>query len=286
MSHKVTVAKTAGFCFGVERAVNTVYEEIKKGGSIYTYGDIIHNEIVVEDLKGKGVTVLNSLQELKDLESGTVIIRSHGTAKEVYELIASKKELKIVDATCPFVKKIHGIVEKECAAGRYIIIAGDKDHPEVEGILSYAGDRVSIINSEEEAYKLSLDTDIEICMVAQTTFNLGKFQKLVEILREKRYSIYDVNTVCSATRDRQEEAKALSSVSDVMIVIGSKKSSNTRKLYDICREGCADTHLIQTLDDLNLDAAKSFSCVGITAGASTPKTIIEEVQNYVRGTEF
>ena len=283
---EIITAGSAGFCFGVERAVNKVYEEIETGGEIYTYGEIIHNELVVDDLKNKGVRVLKDKEELKALTDGTVIIRSHGVPKDVYELISTKPGIRLVDATCPFVSKIHGIVRDQSAMGRNIIVIGDAAHPEVEGIVSYATTQVKVIRDEKEAEECAFDDEKEVCAVAQTTFNLSKFQKLVEILRKKSYSIYDVNTVCSATRKRQEEARDIASEADAMIVIGSRKSSNTGKLYDICKERCANTYLIQTLDDLNLEEAKSFSCVGITAGASTPKFIIEEVQNYVRGTEF
>ena len=283
---EIITAGSAGFCFGVERAVNKVYEEIETGEEIYTYGEIIHNELVVDDLEKKGVRVLKNREDLEALQGGTVIIRSHGVPREIYELISSRPELRLVDATCPFVSKIHDIVREQSASGRNIVVIGDAAHPEVEGIVSYATTEVKVIKDEKEASECVFDEHREVCVVAQTTFNLAKFQKLVEILRKKSYSIYDVNTVCSATRTRQEEARSIASKADAMIVIGSRRSSNTGKLYDICRECCAKTYLIQTLDDLNLEEAKSFSCVGITAGASTPKFIIEEVQNYVRGTEF
>ena len=284
--HRVITAKSAGFCFGVERAVNKVYEEIEAGNDIYTYGEIIHNELVVADLEAKGVKVIRSKEELEKLERGTVIIRSHGVSKDIFDHISGREGIRVVDATCPFVSKIHDVVRQQSAMGKDIIVIGDKTHPEVEGIVSYASARVSVIKDEKEAEEYDFKGAKETCIVAQTTFNLSKFQKLVEILREKSYSIYDVNTVCSATRIRQEEAHEIASKADAMIVIGSRNSSNTGKLYDICRECCAETFLIQTLDDLNLEKAKSFSCVGITAGASTPKFIIEEVQNYVRRTEF
>ena len=283
---EIITAESAGFCFGVERAVNKVYEEIEKGGEIYTYGEIIHNELVVGDLEKKGVRVLKDKEDLAALEKGTVIIRSHGVPKDIYDILSSKPGIRLVDATCPFVSKIHDIVREQSEKGRDIIVIGDASHPEVEGIVSYATGDVKVIKDEEEAQNCEFERGREVCAVAQTTFNLSKFEKLVEILRKKSYSIYDVNTVCSATRIRQEEARSIASKVDAMIVIGSRKSSNTGKLYDICRECCAETYLIQTLDDLNLEEAKSFSCVGITAGASTPKFIIEEVQNYVRRAEF
>lgn len=283
---KVITAKSAGFCFGVKRAVDTVYEEINRGGKIYTYGEIIHNEEVVKDFESKGVTVLNSREELERLESGTVIIRSHGVSRDIYELIRKKPEIRLVDATCPFVVKIHNIVEEESKAGKEIVVIGDASHPEVQGIIGFSDTPVSVVQTREEAEKFSPSGDNGVCVVSQTTFNYSKFKELVEIFTKKGYSINTVNTICSATEQRQTEAREIASQVDVMIVIGGKHSSNTRKLYEICSEECRDTRHIQTLDDLNLGSPESIHCVGITAGASTPNYIIEEVQSYVRGTDF
>ena len=280
---EVKLAKTAGFCFGVRRAVDTVYEQVDKcnGEKIYTYGPIIHNEEVVKDLQNKGVEVLNTLEELKMLSEGTVIIRSHGVAREVYEIL-EKRGVKCVDATCPFVKKIHKIVEKESAEGKYIIIIGDEKHPEVKGIMGWAGDNVTVIKTEEEANSYLTPENAEICIVAQTTFNYNKFKYLVEIISKKSYNISVLNTICSATKERQTEAESIANEVDAMIVIGDKHSSNTQKLFEICSNACNNTYYIQTLEDLNMNQLKSVKTVGITAGASTPKNIIEEVQNNVR----
>nr|MCR5626770.1 4-hydroxy-3-methylbut-2-enyl diphosphate reductase [Lachnospiraceae bacterium] len=186
---EVITAKTAGFCFGVKRAVDTVYEEIKKGGDVYTFGEIIHNESVVEDLEKKGVKVIENLDEISRLKEGTVIIRSHGVAKNVKEKMSENRNIRIVDATCPFVKKIHETVEKESSEGKDIIIIGDPDHPEVLGITGYVKTRAYAINSREEAENFNADKDREMCLVSQTTFNLNKFKDLVEILSKKGYSI-------------------------------------------------------------------------------------------------
>ena len=279
---EVKLAKTAGFCFGVRRAVDTVYEQVDKcnGEKIYTYGPIIHNEEVVKDLQNKGVEVLNTLEELKMLSEGTVIIRSHGVARVVYEIL-EKRGVKCVDATCPFVKKIHNIVEKESAEGKYIIIIGDEKHPEVKGIMGWAGDNVTVIKTEDEAYSYLAPQNAEICIVAQTTFNYNKFKYLVEIISKKVYNVSVLNTICNATKERQVEAEAIAKEVDAMIVIGDKHSSNTQKLFEICDRACSNTYYIQTLEDLNVNQLKSVQTVGITAGASTPKNIIEEVQNYV-----
>ncbi|MCR4590221.1 MAG: 4-hydroxy-3-methylbut-2-enyl diphosphate reductase [Lachnospiraceae bacterium] len=282
----VITAESAGFCFGVKRAVDTVYEEIEKGGKIYTYGEIIHNEEVVRDLNEKGITVINTLEELESLEEGTVIIRSHGVSKTVYDILEKKKKVKVVDATCPFVLKIHKIVAEESAAGKEIIIIGDMDHPEVRGIIGFSESPVTCIKTEDEAHAYRSDSDKPKCIVAQTTFNLHKFNNIVEILNKKCYDVHTVNTICNATEQRQTEALEIASRADAMIVIGGRHSSNTRKLYEICSERCADTRFIQTVDDLDTDSLKDVNCVGITAGASTPNYIIEEVQKHVRGTDF
>ncbi len=284
---EIRLAKTAGFCFGVKRAVETVYEQIKKQREsenplpIYTYGPIIHNEQVVRDLEEKGVKVLESRQELEEVEKGIVIIRSHGVGKDICRVI-EEKNLICVDATCPFVKRIHKIVEKESAAGKQILIIGNPGHPEVEGIRGWCSTPAITVESREELENLRLEQDRELCVVSQTTFNYNKFQNLVEILNRSRYNVNVVNTICNATEERQAEAREIASAADVMIVIGGAHSSNTRKLYEICSKECAKTCFIQTLADLNLELPESVCLVGITAGASTPNNIIEEVQNYVR----
>lgn len=284
---EVKLAKSAGFCFGVKRAVETVYEQIEKQKTaekklpIYTYGPIIHNEQVVKDLEEKGVHVLADREELEALDEGIVVIRSHGIGREICRLI-EEKGLICVDATCPFVKRIHNIVERESAQGKQILIIGNPGHPEVEGIRGWCSSPAITVESEEEMENLALDKDREICVVSQTTFNYNKFQELVEILKKNGYNGSVVNTICNATEERQTEAKEIASEADVMIVIGGAHSSNTRKLYEICSKECAQTCFIQSLADLKLVLPESVRLVGITAGASTPNNIIREVQNYVR----
>lgn len=278
---EVTVAKNSGFCFGVKRAVDSVYEQLEKGGNIYTFGPIIHNEQVVKELEEKGVRVIRSAEELKDVEDGTVIIRSHGVTRQTANLIR-ERGLNIVDATCPFVKKIHRIVEEESRNGKYIIVIGSRKHPEVEGIVSRVDGDHTVIENEKEAEAFSDAANREICIVSQTTFNNNKFKELVEIFQKKGYHVNVANTVCNATEERQTEARRIASSVDAMIVIGGAGSSNTQKLYEICKRECDNTQYIQTLDDLVLTSIESIKSVGITAGASTPKKIIQEVQNYVR----
>ena len=280
---EVVKAKSAGFCFGVKKAMETVYQQIERGDGkrIYTFGPLIHNEEVVKELKSKGVDVVDTVEELKSLKEGVVIIRSHGVSKDIYKIMEDNG-IECVDATCPFVKRIHKIVDKESADGKRIIIIGNDGHPEVEGIKGWSNSPAIVVEKEEEALEFSCKSDEKICIVSQTTFNYNKFQELVEIFQKKGYDISVVNTICNATEERQTEAKKIAAEADVMIVIGGTHSSNTRKLYEICKNECENTHFIQTLDDLDLELPKSVRLVGITAGASTPNNIIEEVQNYVR----
>ena len=266
----VSLAKTAGFCFGVKRAVDMAYTEAAKGKPVYTLGPIIHNEEVVADLTQKGVLALSE-EELfsgkHPLEDATVIIRSHGISKEIYTKLENVSA-NIVDCTCPFVKKIHTTVEKYAEKGYDIVIIGSKAHPEVQGILGWCKGHGKALETEEEAKNFTLkDATKKVCIVAQTTFNYKKFKDLVEILSKKGYDIIAVNTICNATAERQKEAE----------VIGGKNSSNSRKLFEISKNQCENTYFIQTLEDLNLEQIQFSSSLGITAGASTPKNIIQEV---------
>ena len=280
----VELARTAGFCFGVKRAVDTVYQQIEqyRGEKIFTYGPIIHNEEVIKDLRSHGVEVLNDEEELKTADADVVVIRSHGVAKYIYDIL-EERGITCVDATCPFVKKIHKIVAEKSTEGSYIIIIGNSEHPEVQGIRGWAGEHVTVVQTPEDAERFELpDKDQKVCIVAQTTFNYNKFKELVEIISKKRYDIVVLNTICNATKERQTEARQIAARVDAMVVIGDKRSSNTQKLFEICKEECLNTYYIQTLDDLDINQLRSVESVGITAGASTPNKIIEEVQNNVR----
>ena len=278
---KVELAKSAGFCFGVEKAVNTVYEEAKNENEIvYTLGPIIHNEEVVKDMKKRGVEAVK-IEDLASLQKGTVIIRSHGVSRDVYNFVKNSGH-RVVDATCPFVKKIHAIVSVQSGKGKTVVIIGNPDHPEVMGIKGWGDENTYAVENIEQFINLNLKKDEEIVIVAQTTFNHKKFQEIIDKILFLGYDVRCFNTICNATQERQAEAKKIASNVDAMIVIGDKKSSNTGKLVEICQEECKNTVFIQTLEDLNYDALLSVDSVGITAGASTPKHIIEEVQNIVR----
>ena len=284
---KIKIADTAGFCFGVKRAVNQVYELIEQDVfPIYTLGPIIHNEEVVSDLEKKGVRVIQE-SDLDILSEGTVVIRSHGVGKVVYDKL-KEKNISFVDVTCPFVLKIHRIVERESVNGKHIVIIGDPEHPEVKGICGWCAGAYTVIKSRQDAEEFNRNPDQRLCIVSQTTFNYNKFKELVEIFEKKSYdnsvfNIIDVlNTICSATEERQKEAAKIAGEVDTMLVIGGKHSSNTQKLFEICKKECRNTYYIQTPVDLDSEMFQCSSYVGITAGASTPKKIIEEVQEHVR----
>ena len=278
---EVTTAKSAGFWFGVNGAVDMVYDEAKKGERVYTLGPIIHNQQVVEDLEKKGVKVIDSVNDINNGYDATVIIRSHGVPEKVIKALR-EKNVNIVDATCPFVLKIHKIVKEASQNGKTIIIIGSDNHPEVEGIKGWCVNEPVVLESVEEAENYTVDGAKKLCVVSQTTFNYKKFKDIVDILSKKSYDIDVMNTICNATEERQTEAGTIARQSDAMLVIGGKHSSNTQKLYEICRKECENTYFIQTLDDLDLKQLQSFRSVGITAGASTPNNIIKEVQSYVR----
>ena len=284
---KVKVAETAGFCFGVKRAVDKVYQLIEEGTHpIYTLGPIIHNEEVVTDLAAKGVQVIEE-KDLASLAEGTVVIRSHGVGKAIYQEL-KENHLNYVDVTCPFVLKIHRIVEKQSHAGKHVVIFGDPDHPEVKGICGWCQGSYTVLKGRKDTEQFTPPNGKDICVVSQTTFNYNKFKELVEILCKKRYdnsvlNIGDIlNTICNATAERQKEARNIAGEVDTMLVIGGRHSSNTQKLFEICKEECGNTYYIQTPVDLDSEMFHRSSCVGITAGASTPKKIIEEVQEHVR----
>ena len=284
---KVKTAKTAGFCFGVKRAVDKVYELIENGVSpIYTLGPIIHNEEVVSDFEKKGVTVIPE-EDIPKLREGTVVIRSHGVGRRIYDMLKTAG-ISFVDVTCPFVLKIHRIVERESRAGKQIIIFGDPSHPEVKGICGWCEGSCTVLRNREDAENFVPDPGRIPCIVSQTTFNYNKFKELVEILCKKRYdnNVLNIdnilNTICNATEERQKEAQSIAGEVDTMLVIGGRHSSNTQKLFEICKEECENTYYIQTPVDLDSEMFHYSSYVGITAGASTPKKIIEEVQEHVR----
>lgn len=275
---EITVASTAGFCFGVDRAVKICYDELEKGGNVATLGPIIHNSDVVADLQSKGVRIVNDVSEL-DLND-RVIIRSHGITKETYGQIKSLG-CDYVDATCPFVSKIHRIVEKTALDGRYILIAGDVNHPEVQGIMSYCGQNAQVFADYDELLCLFTKnpeiSEKRLAIVAQTTYNIILWDRCKELIEKYCNDAEIFCTICSATADRQAQACELSKRSDAMIVVGGKNSSNTLKLCNVCSPNC-DTFHIENAAALETLSLEKYRKIGITAGASTPAYIIKEVQ--------
>ncbi len=294
MPHRIEIADKAGFCFGVDRAVKIVYNIIENGGKSVTYGEIIHNETVVNELKSRGVNVINSPEEIETLENTSVVIRSHGVGRDIYELLEKRKPfgVTVCDGTCPFVARIHKIVSEKSAEGFDIIILGDKDHDEVQGIVKHCQKTPYICGNDAELREI-LQKKIKnfkkkVAIVAQTTYNIIIWEKCCRIIRSECPEAEVFNTICSATAERQQSAVRLAEKSDLMIVIGGKRSSNTAKLYDICREHCKACILISDAGELEREnipeklreLGENFN-IGITAGASTPAYIIKEVQNHM-----
>ena len=278
---EIITAKTAGFCFGVKKAVDQAFAlaEEKNDSAICTYGPIIHNDEVVRRLEERGVTTLHSEEDLNKVTEGTVILRSHGVPKRIVDDL-EERGIDYVDVTCPFVKRIHNIVYEK-SEDHNIVIVGNPAHPEVEGIMGWCRRKADVLQTAQEAEDYQPPEALPVCVVAQTTFNLKKFQEILAIFEKKRYDVNIVNTICNATAQHQSEAREIAETADAMIVIGDTKSSNSRKLYEICREVCESTFFIQTVEDLQFPEGAKYQRIGITAGASTPNYIIEEVQKYV-----
>ena len=273
----IRIAKSAGFCFGVSRAVDTVEQAAKQGKQVVTLGPIIHNRHVVSHFDAMGIRVIEKPEEAQ--LGMAVIIRSHGVSRDVYERLQSKG-VEIIDATCPFVKRIHGIVEKAETEGRLPIIMGTRSHPEVEGIAGWCG-QCKIFETPEEleiwAAGDEIPQDMPICMVCQTTSTEISWKKSVQIAKKQFTNLKIFDTICRATESRQGEAAQLSASSQAMVVVGDAKSSNTGRLATICREHCGKVVLVDNASELKPDMFKGVAEVGITAGASTPAWIIKEV---------
>jgi len=268
----IILAESAGFCFGVKAAVDGVYENLKKG-KIVTYGPIIHNKHVTLDLEKKGVRIIESLKELSTVTDETVAIRAHGVGLPVYDYL-DKHNIKYVDYTCPFVKKIHERVKEKQKAGFDVIIIGESEHPEVKGIYSHANENAIIIRTPEEAENIAPGK--KYAVVVQTTYKKEIFDKIVENIKKIDPYADISNTICSATSIRQKDAMQLSQIVEYMVVIGDKTSSNSTKLYEICKKNCEKTYFIESIDEIQLKIFKDNAKIGVTAGASTPPAAIKE----------
>ena len=276
MSKQIILAKTAGFCFGVDRAVNLVYDLVNEGKKVCTLGPIIHNAQLVADLESKDVKIIDDISEAP--QGYTVVVRTHGVEKNVLDELENKN-IDFVNATCPFVTKIHNIVKKQ-DENTVVLIAGDKNHPEVLGIKSYCKGPSFVFKDEKELEKIIQDNDIgqknSVICVAQTTFSLNEQKKCKKIFKKLCTNCKIFDTICNATSDRQNEAEELSKKSDAMIVVGGRHSSNTCKLRDTGEANCP-TFLIETADELSSLDLSTYNVIGVTAGASTPSVIIKEV---------
>jgi len=272
---EVIVAKTAGFCFGVNKAVKLIYDLLgETEEQIYTIGPIIHNEQVVNSLKDRGVQLISDVDSAE--KPGYIFIRAHGVVPEIYKEIEDRA-LKVIDATCPFVKRIHGLVSEKHKEGYKIVIVGDKNHPEVIGINGWCDNSAFVVDNPEDIKEFEADAEDKICVVAQTTIKFETWEQVLERLEANFKNVEKFNTICNATSKRQDEAAEIAACVDLMLVIGSRNSSNTKKLYEICKEKCHNTYMVQTSGELPPVNIKNVKKVGITAGASTPDWIIKEV---------
>lgn len=276
---EIIVGKTAGFCYGVKRAVEGAMKELNEDTDVYCLGEIVHNKHVIYELENKGMKFINNLDD----SNGTTIIRAHGVAKEIYEY-AKQKNIEIKDYTCPNVLKIHDITKEYSNNGYYIILCGSINHPENIGTISYCGKNYSIIENEEDIEKTLTDFQKselkKILLIAQTTYSLKRFDNIQKkICRSLNSNIEIVirNTICKATELRQKETENLSKKVDYMIIIGGKNSSNTRKLYEIAKKECENSVCVENEEELNVSDIKKFEKIGIIAGASTPQKSIDEV---------
>jgi 4-hydroxy-3-methylbut-2-enyl diphosphate reductase len=283
---KVTVAKSAGFCFGVDRAVRRVYSELENNTKVATLGPIIHNQDVVNDMQRKGARIINSVDEINEGE--TVVIRSHGVGKEVYDQIAAKGN-RMLDATCPFVARIHKIVAEKTAEGYFILIAGDASHPEVQGIVGHCDQNHLVFKDNFELKdffeKKYTNLKKKLAIVAQTTYNIVVWDECLNVIPKDDPDIVIFDTICNATDTRQSDAAELAKNSDLMLVVGGRHSSNTVKLYEVCSRYCKTYH-IENSDELRNLKLPAADKIGITAGASTPAYIIKEVQTKMAENEI
>lgn len=277
---ELIVGKNAGFCYGVKRAVDGAREELGKGKEIYCLGDIVHNNHVIEELKKQGMKFIDKIDEAK----GKTIIRAHGVSKDVYKK-AKDMNIEVKDLTCPSVLKIQKIAKEYAENGYYIVLTGKVNHPEVIGIESHCGDNYSIITEVEELDELlnKIKNEPNVLLISQTTYSSKKFDEITEILKKKIKNNIVINkTICPSTEIRQKETEEIAKQVDLMIIIGGKKSSNTKKLYEISSAFCKNVVYIENAEDFNINNYKDIEKIGIMAGASTPQEQIEKVKGSIK----
>ena len=278
---EIIVGKTAGFCFGVKNAVTKAQEELNKQNNVYCLGELVHNRQVTEDLIKKGMRFIDSVNEAES----SIIIRSHGVSRQTYNQIKEKK-LNVLDLTCPKVLHIHNIAEEYAQKGYFIILVGKKEHPEIVGTISFCGEYSLIIEDEDqidnaiEAYKKSMKNNLLV--IAQTTFSMEKFNNIVDKISKRVSNLEVKNTICNATKERQEETEKIAQNVDRMIIVGGKHSSNSNKLYEIAKKYCKSVYFVETESEIEVENFKQIEKIGIMAGASTPQESIQKVVEKIR----
>lgn len=280
---EILIAENAGYCFGVKRAMNIAWDELNKDDErkVFAYGPLIHNKQAVGKYEELGLITVDNIDDIED--ENKIIIRSHGVGKSTYDQ-AKEKGLEIVDTTCPFVRKIHYIVSRALENGKDVIVMGNSDHPEVVGINGWCEERATVVKTLDDVKNIDFDKNRKYVFVSQTTMNLGEFERIEEYLNSLDIDVEIENTICSATKLRQNSATELASQVDLMVVIGGRHSSNTQKLVKIC-EDIVPTYSVETVDELkkqDFSEAKGYNKIGVTAGASTPGWIIDEVIDYLK----
>ncbi len=278
---QIILGKTAGFCFGVQNAVNKTLEAVNNNEKIQCLGELVHNTQVTEMLVKQGVEFIDNIEDGKQ----KVIIRSHGVTKETYK-IAEKRGIELIDLTCPKVLNIHKIAEKYAKENWYIFLTGKLEHPETIGTISFCGDNYSIIQNEDDIESAIEKFNKSGCentlLISQTTYSLSAFENISEKIKTKIPSIKVQNTICSATKLRQEETEKIAKEVELMIIIGSKHSSNSNKLYKVASEYCKNTIFIETKNEIDFNYINKFSKIGVMAGASTPKQSIDEIVDIIK----
>ncbi|MFA4967902.1 MAG: 4-hydroxy-3-methylbut-2-enyl diphosphate reductase [Candidatus Margulisiibacteriota bacterium] len=273
---QILIAGHSGFCEGVERAYLIALRQIKNGRQVFMLGNLVHNTQVVDKFKRAGIKAVNNLAEIPKNSNGILILSAHGVSPEIYEK-AKSLGLEIIDTTCPWVKKAQKLAKELADEGRFVIIVGDKGHPEVKSLIGWSGGGAVVVEKSDDINKIPLSPDKKIGVIAQTTQSEEHFANMVSELKKKVKDIKEFNTICGATSKRQDSAIELAKKVDLMLAIGDKMSANTKRLTELCSKTGTETHQIQTVSELNLNWLVGKEKVGITAGASTPEWVIDEV---------
>ena len=280
---EIILGKHAGFCNGVKNVVEKTNEILEEYGPTYCLGELAHNKNLIEELSKKGLKIIENIEEAKK----RIIIRAHGIPKKIYKKL-EEKNIEILDYTCPYVLAIHKIAEEKAKKNYFIVLVGVREHPETIGTISFCGKNSEIVENEEDVEKAIQkfkNSKLEkIYVIAQTTINVNKFNKIIEKIKEhvKEENVEVKNTICNSTKTRQDETAKIAKEVDAMIIIGGKNSSNTKKLYEVAKEECKNTYLIENYKELNKEEINKYNKIGIMAGASTPQNVIDDVIKYIK----